>query len=182
MSITRGDVVGRDKIIGYTAEQVSALLTQISATFQPQPFDGRCPYVGPDAFEEEDAARFFGRETLVAELVARVKAARFIVNLHIYAAGPRDWPIEYPYEPPGWLTEFRDSLLTEPIIVAAEGTVAVSDAPGLGIVLTWRAPKRAGFFSLRSLRFLAHSASTSLNRTLIRQHLPHTPRTINPSQ
>ncbi len=40
-----GDVVGRDKItVGYTVEQVSTLLTQISSTFQPRPFDGRCPY------------------------------------------------------------------------------------------------------------------------------------------
>ena len=25
----------------------------------------------------------------------------FLINLHVYAAGPRDHPIEYPYEPPG---------------------------------------------------------------------------------
>lgn len=59
----------------------------------------------------------------------------FLINLHVYAAGPRDWPIEYPYEPPGWLPEFRDAILAEPIRVAADGTVAVPDAPGLGIVL-----------------------------------------------
>ena len=74
-----GDVVGRDKIVGYTAEQVSTLLTQISSTFQPKPFDGRCPYLGLDAFSEEDADRFFGRETLESELVARVKDSRFVV-------------------------------------------------------------------------------------------------------
>ncbi len=76
-----GDVVGRDKIttIGYTVEQVSTLLTQISSTFQPKPFDGRCPYLGLDAFSEDDADRFFGRETLVSELVARVKESRFVV-------------------------------------------------------------------------------------------------------
>jgi WD40 repeat protein/energy-coupling factor transporter ATP-binding protein EcfA2 len=78
-----GDVVGRDKItqttIGYTVEQVSSLLTQISRTFQPKPFDGRCPYLGLDAFSEDDADRFFGRETLVSELVARVKESRFVV-------------------------------------------------------------------------------------------------------
>jgi WD40 repeat protein/energy-coupling factor transporter ATP-binding protein EcfA2 len=81
--IIGGDVVGRDKIIGYTSEQVSALLTQISATFRPKPFDGRCPYLGLDAFSEEDADRFFGRETLVSELVARVKESRCVVT-----AGP----------------------------------------------------------------------------------------------
>jgi len=77
-----GDVVGRDKIVatyGYTVEQVSTLLTQISNTFQPKPFDGRCPYLGLDAFSEDDADRFFGRETLVCELVARAKESRFVV-------------------------------------------------------------------------------------------------------
>jgi hypothetical protein len=74
-----GDVVGRDKIIGYTVEQVSTLLTQISSAFQPRPFDGRCPYLGLDSFSEDDADRFFGSETLVSELVARVKESRFVV-------------------------------------------------------------------------------------------------------
>jgi D-galactarolactone cycloisomerase len=57
----------------------------------------------------------------------------FLVNLHVYAAGPRNHPIEYPLEPPGWVPEARDGLLVEPIRVAADGTVAVPDAPGLGI-------------------------------------------------
>jgi len=71
--------VAGSKIVGYTVEQVSTLLTQISSTFQPNPFDGRCPYLGLDAFSEKDADRFFGRETLVSELVARVKESRFVV-------------------------------------------------------------------------------------------------------
>jgi ABC-type multidrug transport system fused ATPase/permease subunit len=77
-----GDVVGRDKIVatyGYTVEQVSTLLTQISNTFQPKPFDGRRLYLGLDAFSEDDADRFFGRERLVSELIARVKESRFVV-------------------------------------------------------------------------------------------------------
>jgi D-galactarolactone cycloisomerase len=57
----------------------------------------------------------------------------FLVNLHVYAAGPRSHPIEYPFEPPSWVPEARDGLLAEPIRVAADGTVAVPDAPGLGI-------------------------------------------------
>jgi len=73
------DYAGRDIVHGYTAGQVSALLTQISTTFQPRPFDGRCPYLGLDAFGEEDADRFFGREKLVADLVSRVKDSRFVV-------------------------------------------------------------------------------------------------------
>ncbi|MGQ0603636.1 MAG: ATP-binding protein, partial [Anaerolineales bacterium] len=80
-----GDVVGRDKIttIGYSPEAVSTLLAQISATFQPRPFDGRCPYRGLQAFEAEDAEFFFGREALVAQLVARVEQSRYVV-----VAGP----------------------------------------------------------------------------------------------
>jgi L-alanine-DL-glutamate epimerase-like enolase superfamily enzyme len=59
----------------------------------------------------------------------------FLINLHVYAAGPRDFPIEYPYEPPGWIPEVRDGLLADPIQVGADGTVAVPDVPGLGIEL-----------------------------------------------
>jgi L-alanine-DL-glutamate epimerase-like enolase superfamily enzyme len=58
----------------------------------------------------------------------------FLINLHVYAAGPRDHPIEYPYEPPGWVPKARDGILVQPII-AENGTVAVPDAPGLGIEL-----------------------------------------------
>jgi len=57
----------------------------------------------------------------------------FIVNLHLYAAGARDHPLEYPYEPPGWIPEKRDGLLAEPIIADSNGTIPVPDKPGLGI-------------------------------------------------
>jgi D-galactarolactone cycloisomerase len=57
----------------------------------------------------------------------------FLVNLHVHAAGPRDHPIEYPYEPPAWVPETRDGILAEPIHVASDSTVAIPDAPGLGI-------------------------------------------------
>ena len=59
----------------------------------------------------------------------------FLINLHVYAAGPRNFPIEYPYERPGWVPEARDGLLANPIEVDADGTVAIPDAPGLGIEL-----------------------------------------------
>src|SRR5688572_2526527 len=76
-----GDVGGDIRIghtIGYTADQVSVLLTQITTTLQPKPFDGRCPYKGLEVFEEEDAELFFGRERLVNELVGRVKESRTV--------------------------------------------------------------------------------------------------------
>lgn len=55
-----------------------------------------------------------------------------LVNLHLYAAGSRDHPLEYPFEPPGWTPEKRDGLLTEPILADGAGTIAIPDKPGLG--------------------------------------------------
>jgi competence ComEA-like helix-hairpin-helix protein len=71
-----GDINIHAGDIGYSVEEVSILLTQITSTFQPKPFDGRCPYKGLDVFDEEDAELFFGREKLVGDLVSRVKNSR----------------------------------------------------------------------------------------------------------
>jgi len=78
-AIVGGDIVGRDKITGYTVEQVGALIAQLRRDFQPKPFDGRCPYIGLDSFDESNAEWFFGREALVNELIERIKTARAIV-------------------------------------------------------------------------------------------------------
>ena len=76
----------------------------------------------------------------------------FLINLHVYASGPRNHPIEYPYEPPGWVPEARDGLLAEPIRVDSDGTVAVPDKPGLGIELDEDKLARYGekFFEITS--------------------------------
>ena len=58
-----------------------------------------------------------------------------VINLHIHAAGGHSHPLEYPIEPPGWVPEKRDALLTEPVLADANGTVAIPDRPGLGIEL-----------------------------------------------
>ncbi len=73
-----GNVQGNITIgnTGYSSEEVSSLLKQISSTFQPKPFDGRCPYKGLDVFGEDDAELFFGREKLVDELLSKVKTSR----------------------------------------------------------------------------------------------------------
>ena len=63
--ISAGGNVGDIRIghtIGFTSDQVSVLLSQITSTLQPKLFDGRCPYKGLDVFEEEDADLFFWRE------------------------------------------------------------------------------------------------------------------------
>jgi len=68
----------------------------------------------------------------------------FLINLHVYAVGPRDWPIEYPYEPPGWVPQARDGILRRPIEVDKDGCVAVPEEPGLGIELDEEALARYG--------------------------------------
>ena len=76
----------------------------------------------------------------------------FLINLHVYAAGPRNHPLEYPYEPPGWVPEARDGILKEPILADAQGTVAVPEAPGLGIEIDQDKLARFGekFFEITS--------------------------------
>jgi L-alanine-DL-glutamate epimerase-like enolase superfamily enzyme len=79
-----------------------------------------------------------------------------LINLHVYAAGERHHPLEYPIEPPGWTPEARDALLTEPIRADENGTIAVPDQPGLGIEIDEAKLKRYGekFFDM-STRGLA---------------------------
>jgi len=80
-NVSVGGSIGGDFFIGnkgFSADEVSVLVAQISTTFQPKPFDGRCPYKGLDVFEEEDAEMFFGREKLVQDLVVRVKESRTV--------------------------------------------------------------------------------------------------------
>jgi len=56
-----------------------------------------------------------------------------IVNLHVWAASERNHPLEYPLEPPGWTPAVRDGLLAQPVLPDSDGTIAVPEAPGLGI-------------------------------------------------
>ncbi len=77
-SIQGSMVIGSNNVIGFSAEQVSILIEQISTTFRPKKFDGSCPYKGLDYFEEDDANLFFGREKLVEDLVERVKDSRTV--------------------------------------------------------------------------------------------------------
>ncbi|ARJ07156.1 isomerase [Cnuibacter physcomitrellae] len=61
-----------------------------------------------------------------------------LANLHVAAgvdAGPY---LEYPFDPPGWTPERRDFFL-EPVQIAADGTLPVPSAPGLGAVIDWSA-------------------------------------------
>ncbi len=64
--------------VGFTAEQASAFLEEIRRDFQPKPFDGTCPYKGLDVFTEDDVDLFFGRESIVKDLVSRVNESRAV--------------------------------------------------------------------------------------------------------
>jgi L-alanine-DL-glutamate epimerase-like enolase superfamily enzyme len=58
-----------------------------------------------------------------------------LVNLHV-AAGVGAAPyLEYPYDPPTWTSERRDFMLAEPLVLDADGCLAVPDRPGLGATL-----------------------------------------------
>jgi L-alanine-DL-glutamate epimerase-like enolase superfamily enzyme len=58
-----------------------------------------------------------------------------LANLHV-CCGVGGGPfLEYPYDPPGWTPERRDFMLAEPLRIDADGCLAVSSAPGLGIEL-----------------------------------------------
>jgi L-alanine-DL-glutamate epimerase-like enolase superfamily enzyme len=75
-----------------------------------------------------------------------------LINLQVYAAGERHHPLEYPIEPPGWTPEARDGLLTEPIRVDENGTIAIPDRPGLGIEIDEKKLARYGekYFDMSS--------------------------------
>ncbi|MGG7465460.1 mandelate racemase/muconate lactonizing enzyme family protein [Plantibacter sp. YIM 135347] len=63
-----------------------------------------------------------------------------LANLHVAAgvdAGPY---LEYPFDPPGWTPERRDFFM-EPLRIDPDGTLAVPDAPGLGVQIDWDAVK-----------------------------------------
>jgi L-alanine-DL-glutamate epimerase-like enolase superfamily enzyme len=55
-------------------------------------------------------------------------------NLHVLAATHGSW-LEYPYDPPGWVPEGRDAMLTQPIMIDQDGWVSLPQGPGLGVEL-----------------------------------------------
>jgi L-alanine-DL-glutamate epimerase-like enolase superfamily enzyme len=64
-----------------------------------------------------------------------------LANLHVAAACGNAPFVEFPYDPPGWTPERRDFVPREPI-VARDGYVTLSDAPGLGADIDWGALER----------------------------------------
>jgi WD40 repeat protein len=85
LDVVRGEAVavgtGAQAIVykGWTAEQVADLIANLRQEDQPQVWDGRIPYLGLKPFQEADAQFFFGRKSLVDELLQRVQETNFIV-------------------------------------------------------------------------------------------------------
>jgi L-alanine-DL-glutamate epimerase-like enolase superfamily enzyme len=67
----------------------------------------------------------------------------FAVNLQLYAVAGREKPLEYPYDPPGWVPEGRDAMLEQPFL-HERGRLRVPEAPGLGFTVDRRALRRHG--------------------------------------
>ncbi len=68
----------------------------------------------------------------------------FAINLQIAAANPNREPIEFPYEPPAWVPEYRDGILKDPFMIDKEGYITIPDKPGLGIEINEQALNRFG--------------------------------------
>ena len=74
----------------------------------------------------------------------------FAINLQVAAACPKKKPLEFPYEPPGWLPQYRDGIMKEHFMIDKEGYVALPDKPGLGFEIDEQALRRYGrkFFEM----------------------------------
>ena len=62
----------------------------------------------------------------------------------VMAASPNCFYCEFPYEPPGWVPEARDFMLTEPFRIDKDGYINVPQKPGLGIELDMDRIKACG--------------------------------------
>jgi energy-coupling factor transporter ATP-binding protein EcfA2 len=83
VSFGQGNIVnvGRDVIgtlHGYTHEQVIELVNALREGEEEPSYSGRPPYLGLEAYQEEDADLFFGREKLTDELIKLLQPARFL--------------------------------------------------------------------------------------------------------
>ncbi|NPV56931.1 MAG: mandelate racemase/muconate lactonizing enzyme family protein [Anaerolineae bacterium] len=54
-------------------------------------------------------------------------------NLHLAASLPNCPWFEFPVDPPAWTIESRDFMLTQPFDIDEDGSITVSDIPGLGL-------------------------------------------------
>ncbi|HVL64219.1 MAG TPA: mandelate racemase/muconate lactonizing enzyme family protein [Actinomycetota bacterium] len=81
----------------------------------------------------------------------------FAVNLHVFLASgfAAERALEYPLDPPGWVPEARDAMLTVPFL-HDHGELDPPERPGLGIEIDRRALRRHGkrFFAMDRKRLV----------------------------
>lgn len=81
----------------------------------------------------------------------------FAINLQLMAASgfADDKQLEYPLDPPGWVPEARDAMLTEPFL-HDRGVLHMSAEPGLGFDIDMAALKKHGkhFFKMDRKRLV----------------------------
>lgn len=81
----------------------------------------------------------------------------FAVNLQLMAASgfAGEKPLEYPYDPPGWLPEARDAMLEQPF-VHERGSISLPVRPGLGFAIDRSALRRHAkrFFTMDRKRLV----------------------------
>jgi L-alanine-DL-glutamate epimerase-like enolase superfamily enzyme len=63
-------------------------------------------------------------------------------NLHLAASLPNCPWLEFPIDPPAWTIQARDFMLTEPYVLNTDGSVTVSDNPGMGYNINHEAISR----------------------------------------
>lgn len=71
-------VLYRNGLQGEESAGYSATLDEFNPDLSPDLRDKRCPYLGLDAFQEQDFENFFGRKKLVEEMVARLAERRVL--------------------------------------------------------------------------------------------------------
>ncbi len=83
-----------------------------------------------------------------------------LINLHVKAAWTgRHLPLEYPFQPPGWIPEARDGVMAEPMSLTPRGTLPVPQEPGLGLRVDPGRLRRYGrrFYNLTKTRLILHT-------------------------
>jgi D-galactarolactone cycloisomerase len=65
-----------------------------------------------------------------------------LANLHVVAGVGGGPYVEFPYDPPGWTERRRDFFLARPVLIDAQGCLAVPGRPGLGVEIDGSAVAR----------------------------------------
>jgi len=90
-------------------------------------------------------------------------------NLHLatawinYAETSKEVWLEYPWEPPAMVPQFRDALLSSPLEIEADGSMRPLMKAGLGIEINEKMLQKYGerFYSLTPVRFAVSTARRS---------------------